>query len=129
MRFDETNPPRKYRVGAQNQVEISDWGRMRLDPDDQITFTTDRDREYDVARKDWGFYATPSTNGRLKEFGFRTALIKNRGTGRYFILLVENEEEAAFNEYCAVENLQTIAWLDDDNTLTRIEEFFSDEHR
>jgi hypothetical protein len=45
--------------------------------------------EYDVAAKDWGFYATPSLNGRLQQFGLRGVLIRNRGTGRYFVLLVE----------------------------------------
>jgi hypothetical protein len=127
MKFKETNPPRTYRIGAQNQVEIADWGRLHLNPDDQITMTTERGAEYDIARKDWGFYATPSVNGRLKDFGLRTALIKNRGTGRYFVLLVEVGEEAAYEEYCAIENLQTIAWLDDEETLARIENKLSDD--
>jgi hypothetical protein len=37
---------------------------------------TDDGKEYDVAKKDWGFYATPSMNGRLKKFGFKTAIVK-----------------------------------------------------
>jgi len=44
-------------------------------------------------------------------------LIKNRGTGRYFVLLVERGREAGFDAYCAQENLAVIAWLDSTQAL------------
>ena len=55
----------------------SDCGRIALAPDEQVTFTTEAGGEYDVTRKSWGFYATPSINGRLKTFGLRAALVRN----------------------------------------------------
>ena len=33
-----------------------------------------------LQKKNWGFYSTPSINGRLKKFGLKCALIKNKNT-------------------------------------------------
>ena len=65
MKFEPIEPPRRFVVGAHEDVELSDCGRVALDPDEQISLTTDAGAEYDVTRKDWGFYATPSLNERL----------------------------------------------------------------
>ena len=112
MKLAEKNPPRRFRVGNAIKFDMKDCGTVALEPDEQLTFVTGKGSEYDVARKDWGFYATPSLNGRLEQFGLRGVLIKNRGTGRYFVLLVEKGHEGAFDAYCGNENLAVIAWLD-----------------
>ena len=112
MKFAPRNPPRHFAVGNAVKFDMKDCGSVALEPDEQVTFTTESGAEYDVARKDWGFYATPSLNGRLEQFGLRGVLIKNRGTGRFFVLLVEKGREGAFNAYCEQENLAVIAWLD-----------------
>lgn len=112
MKFDENKPPRSFMVGNAVKFNMNDCGSVHLDPDEQVTFVTASGAEYDVAAKDWGFYATPSLNGRLQQFGLRGVLIRNRGTGRYFVLLVEREREARFNAYCVQENLAVVAWLD-----------------
>ena len=78
---------------------------------------TESGAEYDVARKDWGFYATPSLNGRLETFGLRGVLIRNTLTGRYFVLLVERGREDAFAAYMAQESLEVVAWLDGTDAL------------
>lgn len=112
MKFDPKNPPRRFPVGNSVKFDMRDCGNLRLDSDEQVTFVTASGAEYDVAAKDWGFYATPSLNGRLEQFGLRGVLIRNRGTGRYFLLLVERGREPQFDAYCAQENLAVIAWLD-----------------
>ena len=117
MKFEPKDPPRRFAVGNAVKFDMKDCGTLRLDPDEQVTFTTGSGAEYDVARKDWGFYATPSLNGRLEQFGLRGVLIMNRGTGRYFVLLVERGHESAFDAYCAQENLAAIAWLDSTDAL------------
>jgi hypothetical protein len=91
---------------------MQDCGSLYLEPDEQVTFVKQSGAQYDVAAKDWGFYATPSLNGRLEQFGLRGVLIRNRDTGRYFLLLVEQGGEAKFDAYCDQENLAVIAWLD-----------------
>jgi len=106
------DPPRHFLVGAAPQVEMKDCGMLALEADEQITLLTEGGAEYDVARKDWGFYATPSLNGRLEQFGLRGVLIRNRDSGRYFVLLIERGREGAFEAYCRKDNLAVVAWLD-----------------
>lgn len=117
MKFEPRQPPRLFKVGNSVKFDMLDCGTLRLEPDEQVTLVTESGAEYDIARKDWGFYATPSLNGRLEQFGLRGVLIRNRGTGRYFILLVERGREALFDAYCEQENLAVIAWLDSGDAL------------
>lgn len=51
-----------------------------------------------VARKSWGFYATPSLNGQLVTFGLRGALVKEP-RNRYFVMLVQAGKEEDFFAY------------------------------
>ena len=117
MKFAPKDPPRRFSVGNSVKFDMRDCGTLSLAPDEQITLVTEDGAEYDVARKDWGFYATPSLNGRLEQFGLRGVLIKNRGTGRYFVLLVRRGREVQFDAYCGQENLAVITWLDNSQTL------------
>ena len=112
MKFAPKDPPRRFSVGNAVKFEMKDCGELMLDADEQVTLKTERGGEYDVARKDWGFYATPSLNGRLESFGLRGVLIRNTLTGRYFVLLVERGEENKFDAYVVQEGLEVIAWLD-----------------
>ena len=121
MKFDPIDPPRVFLVGNAEKFPMHDCGRLRLAPDEQVTLTTESGAEYDVARKDWGFYATPSINGRLSSFGFKTALVKNP-SGRFFVLLVEQDKMAEFNAYMVSEMLIHIAWLDNEADLEKLEE-------
>lgn len=120
MKLREKSPPRAYPVGRDKQITIKDCGTVALEADEQLTFLTEKGGEYDVARKDWGFYATPSTNARLSGFGLRTALVKNE-QNRFYIMLVEKGHEASFEKYLEVEANRVVAWLDDDATLAKIE--------
>lgn len=120
MQFSPIDPPRTYEVGFGETVTIADCGSMNLDPNEQITFCTATGAEYDVTRKEWGFYATPSLNGRLTKFGLRSALVRNR-IGHYFVLLVERGQEPAFERYLTVESLVVVAWLDNDAVLQTLE--------
>ena len=116
MKFEPKQPPREFEVGFDKKGSIRDCGAMYLEPDEQITFVTEVGAEYDVTRKDWGFYAGPSLNGRLQSFGLRSVLVKNR-VDRYFVLLVERGKEAAFDAYVAAEPLTIVAWLDTTEAL------------
>ncbi|MCX8045008.1 MAG: hypothetical protein N3B18_12885 [Desulfobacterota bacterium] len=121
MKFTPIDPPREFETGfASCPVVMRDCGRLVLEPDEQVTLVTPSGAEYDVARKAWGFYATPSLNGRLSQFGLRGVLVKNR-IGRYFILLVETEREDDFEEYLAAEGITIVWWLDRTEELERLE--------
>ena len=117
MKFMPKEPPRRFPVGNAAKFDMKDCGTVALDADEQVTFLTAKGGEYDVARKDWGFYATPSLNGRLESFGLRAVLIRNTLTGRYFVLLVERGREEAFSAYMVQESLEVVAWLDSTDAL------------
>jgi hypothetical protein len=119
-RFRPVDPPRAYRCGVEDAVTMHDVGRMALEPDEQVTFTTPAGGEYDLARKSWGFYATPSLNGRLGRFGLRPVLVRNTRR-QWFVLLVERGCEDDFDAYLASERLEVVTWLASDDDLERLE--------
>jgi hypothetical protein len=111
MRWAPCRPPRLFHAGR-NDEPILDVGRMTLATGEQITFARPSGAEYDVVAKDWGFYATPSVNGRLLASGMRAALVRSTTSARRFVLLVENGYEASFNAYLQSEHMVVEAWLD-----------------
>ncbi len=125
MKVFTHTPPRDFVVGANASITIRDCAHVALEPDEQVTFTTPAGGEYDVVRKSWGFYATPSLNSRLPRFKLRPALIRNNATRNFFVLLVEEGRESDFETYLADENLARICWLNDNATLEQIETLFS----
>ena len=120
MKFEPKIPPREFKVGYDVKGTLRDCGAMRLAADEQITFLTEGGGEYDLTRKEWGFYATPSLNGRLAGFNLRAVLVKNR-VDRFFVLLVERGKEEAFDRYVAAEPLKIVAWLDSLEALQALE--------
>lgn len=120
MKLHAIEPPRRFEVGFGETIVMRDCGRLELEPDEQVTLTTESGAEYDVARKDWGFYATPSLNARLTGFGLRGVLVRNR-LGRYFVLLVERGREQSFERYVEIEDLRVVTWLDTDDALERLD--------
>ncbi|HZS84268.1 MAG TPA: hypothetical protein VFA50_15445 [Stellaceae bacterium] len=127
MRFEPKDPPRVFTVGNAGPIAMKDCGTLRLAADEQVTLLTESGAEYDVARKEWGFYATPSLNGRLEGFGLRAVLIQNRGTKRYFVLLVERGHEDGFERYLAAENLRIVHWLDSSEACAALDRKLSEE--
>lgn len=120
MKFRPIHPPRQFEVsGAGVRLALSDCARIELAPDEQVTFTTESGGEYDVARKSWGFYATPSTNGRLSSFGLRAALVRNF-KGRLFVVLVERGKEDEFRTYVDADQQIFLTWIDDDTSVARL---------
>ena len=120
MKFEPKYPPREFEVGYDVKGIIRDCGSVRLSPDEQVTFLTEDGGEYDLTRKEWGFYATPSLNGRLAGFNLRAVLVKNR-VDRFFVLLVERGKEEAFDRYVRQEPLKIVAWLDSLEMLQALE--------
>lgn len=112
MNIDIKNTPREFAVGINSEIVLKDCASIYLKPNEQVTFITNDKKEYDVCYKDWGFYATPSINGRLSNYGFKTALVESENKRRY-IWLVEKEKEDLFNQYLNKENHRIIQWLDD----------------
>ena len=84
------------------------------------------DKEYDVTRKDWGYYATPSMNGRLKSFGYMTALVKN-SSGMLYIMIVDEDKMDLFESYLDEENQKVVQWFHNENINCRLNYQFENE--
>ena len=120
MNLTATDPPRPFICGVEDAVTMYDTGHLALADNEQVTFTTTAGGEYDVARKSWGFYATPSLNGRLLRFGLHAALVRNTKQ-QWFVMLVEDGGEAEFEAYLDSERLEVVAWLDSTERLAALE--------
>lgn len=108
MNINHIQPPRVFKAG----VHISHCADIELKADEQVTFVTESKKEYDVVRKSWGFFATPSINNRLKKFGFRTAIIED-SIGKIFLCLVEEGKEEEFESFLKSDESHIFCWLDD----------------
>ena len=125
MEITKLYPPRIFRLGMQAQIEIKHCANIELATDEQVTFVTSSGTEYDVVRKSWGYYATPSLNGRLPNYRLRPVLVRNT-FDKVYLLLVEQGHEADFEAYLAAEQQKIICWLDDDEIISKIINVLSD---
>ena len=110
MKLDLLDSARTFSANGHN---IKDYGKIHLERDEMVSFKTTSGKEFDFVSKEWGFYATPSINKRLKNEGFKTALVLNNENNIY-VMVVENDKLDAFNEYLIhSQNNKIICWLDD----------------
>lgn len=112
MKIKYNKPPRQYKVGNTSNITINDMASIVLKQDEQVTFSNGN-KQFDVCKKNWGFYATPSTNNRLKSFGYSTCICKNK-QGHIYVLILDDDYEVEFQTYIKNEGLKVITWLDDD---------------
>lgn len=116
MQIDAKSPPRRFIVKGRLLSHVAD---IALEPDELVTFVAG-DTQYDVARKEWGYYATPSLNRRLPDHGLRPVLVR-APEGTAYVLLVTNGREASFQAYLAEEGHRILGWLDEEATLTELD--------
>lgn len=122
MKLTVKDPPREFSIGRGVPLIIKDCARIELEPDEQVTFATPDGKEYDVARKSWGFYATPSLNARLLTHNLRAVLVRSPAA-KYFVMLVERGKEAELESYLAAEQNQIARWLDNDADLRALDAY------
>jgi len=109
LKFDLLDKARVFSVKGH---EIKDLGKILLDTNELITFKTSSGKNFDFVAKEWGFYATPSMNDRLKKEGFKTALVVNE-IDQLFIMAVEEDKLDIFSEYLKKnQDNKVICWLD-----------------
>ncbi len=97
MRLKKNKKPRKFLVGLKKDIAIKDFGKVYLKPNEQLTFVHKKS-QFDIAKKNWGYYATPSINKRLKKYNFRTFITKN-SFGHIYIKIVHKEKMKEFKKY------------------------------
>lgn len=133
MRIDRLEEPREFFVGRRGQtmLHVADaW----LEADEVATLHTDSGTELDIARKSWGYYATPSLNRRLREHGLRAVLCvgvprEQRDVERMYLMLVEAGHEQDFQDYLDAEGMRVVAWLDTDDAAREATRKLGDELR
>jgi len=109
MRLELKDEPRTFGVKGH---EIKDFGKISLAYDEMISFKTENGKEYDFVAKEWGFYASPSINSRLKNEGFKTALVVN-DNNQLYVMAVEEDKIEIFKSYLKEnQDNRIICWLD-----------------
>lgn len=103
--------PRKYKVGVSENIIIKDFGKIKLNKNEQISFIGNKGL-FDFCKKDWGFYATSSINKRLRNNKFETYLVKNIFNNIY-LWVVEKNKRRSFLRYLNEENHEIIIRLDE----------------
>ena len=124
MRFDPVDPPREFEVGRRGgrlQHVADGW----LEPDEVLTLRTESGTEVDLTRKSWGYYGSPSLNGRLRDHGLRAALAvgvprDGEQAQRMYLMYVEEGSEDDFQAYLAAEEMEVVAWLDSDDAVAAV---------
>ncbi len=111
MNINAQVPPRQFEVGISG-ITLSHCANIELAPDELVTFITPTGAEYDVTRKSWGYYATPSLTGRLDANGFIAALVRNVDTRQCFVILVEESKLDEWHEYNRLERQEVVMWLE-----------------
>lgn len=117
MKIDTKRVPRIFPVGIAC-TQLSHVADIDLEPDEMVTFETGGKLEYDVCRKSWGYYATPSLGGRLRTFGWRAAVMRNIDTRHCFVVLVQEGMEDDWKAYMISERQELVMWLDDFEALS-----------
>jgi hypothetical protein len=109
LKLDLLNNARVFSVKGH---EIKDLGKILLDNNELVTFKTPSGKNFDFVAKEWGFYATPSINDRLKKEGFKTALVVNE-INQLYIMVVEVDKLDIFSRYLKEnQDNKLICWLD-----------------
>ena len=112
MKYNFKKKPRIFYPRGDKKIKIKDLGDIELMANEQLTFVKDSGARFDFVSKDWGFYATPSVNNRLKNENFKTALVQN-SKGNIYVMVVEIEKLKLFEEYCKMEDQKILEWLDE----------------
>jgi len=127
MKINLYKKPRVFYIEEGN-VTISDLGKINLEPNELVSFQTPLGQECDFVAKEWGFYPTSSVNKRLKNEGFKTALVRGKDN-KIQINVVEKDKINLFKKYLQShkDSKKIICWLDEltEAQMDKIEQIVS----
>lgn len=112
MKIDLKYPIRTFQPKKDKALTFTDVGEIKMENDNQVSLVSGKHKSHDFAAKNWGFYVTPSINGRLKNEGFKTALVKS-DSGKVFLNFVDSDKIDDFLDYCQENNKVLVEWLDE----------------
>ena len=101
---------RNFLVGEKSKkIKLKHVANVKLNNNEQLTFLF-KESQYDFVKKNWGFYASPSINGRLKKEGFISALVKNKKKMIY-LMVIHKSKITEFTNYCKKHDQKVFKWL------------------
>lgn len=109
MKLKLTKIPRKFKT---DDLVLKDYGKILLKEKEMVSFQTPSGKENDVTAYSWGFYLANSLNGRLKNNGFKAALIIGEKK-RIYITIVDVDKMDEFKQYLKKYNYVVLTWLDE----------------
>ena len=113
MKTDFYTEPRKFKFDIYGEtVYQKDYSKIYLEPFEMVTFVTPEGKEHDVVGAVWGYWATQSINSRLRNNGFKTALVKS-SLSRYYIAVVDTDKMPEFFAYLERYGEHVAIWLDE----------------
>ena len=98
--------------------KINKTGDIILKNNELVSFTEDKKKnEYDIVKKNWGYYVSSSINNRLKSNNFKIALIKNE-QDKFFLCAVDSHKLDVFKKYVKKDNQKIVKWLNQNFLLS-----------
>ena len=101
---------RVFQPTKNKKIFLKHVANIDLKNNELVTFI-DKNDEYDVVKKSWGYYATPSINKRLANNNFLTFLVKNKATNDLFIFLVKKNKVQLFENFKKKNNYKIVLKL------------------
>ena len=97
---------RSWTVGSDRDIIITEKLKIQLNDDEQVSFIGNKNNtNYEICKKNWGYYISPSLNKRLKNYGFRVYITKNK-KGQNYLMAVKFKMVKEFKLYCKKEKLK-----------------------
>jgi len=97
---------RSWKVGEKKTINITEKIKIELDDNEQASFVEKNGNySYEVCKKNWGYYLSPSINKRMKDYNHKIYLTKDE-SNKIFIMAVKSKKIQSFILYCKSENLK-----------------------
>ena len=102
---------RKFKPSKKSGVSITEKAKIYMKHNEQITLIDINKNQYDIVKKSWGYYSTPSINKRLKNNNHEACIVKNIEKKTIFLFSVNIKKKIEFNQYLKKNNIKVIKWL------------------
>ena len=102
---------RKFKPSPHSKIILKDCGKIFLNNDELVSFCSknNNNSNYEITKKNWGFYATPSINKRLKNNNFETFIVVNKFKD-FFIMIVYKNKKKLFLDNLKKNQLKKVPW-------------------
>lgn len=90
---------RKFKPSKEFDIVINEKAKIYLQDNEQITLIDKFNNEYDIVKKPWGYYSTPSINKRLLKNNYHAYLVQNINNKTIFLFTVLKNKKEMMRKY------------------------------